>query len=332
MRSTHALVRLHTTALAFAVAVAAGALHAGCSPANVMGTSADGGPDEAAAKTACSAYAYAYCTKLTTCSRTLTTTKYGSTPACESLIGQLCEYRLLAPGTGSTTATTAACKSALDSWMCSDFMLNVNPPPECAVTMGKRSSGSPCAVSQQCTSGYCGGLVHSLCGTCMAPPQVADPCTENLCPQGLTCRGNPPACAQFAGAGQACSSSIPCGEGLTCVAATCQYGVADTTTPCAPSPGAGCDANAGLTCDASTDRCVLLPIAGPGQACGNTVGTVSVACTAGTCPRGACVPYVHVGAACDIAGPGCISPSRCIVTGDGGTKGTCQLAGAAACN
>jgi hypothetical protein len=298
-----------------------------CSPANVMAT---GGPDPTTIKEACHDYAYAYCARLATCSPTAIAIKFATSTTCETVQEALCVARLSAPGTGSSPAGTAACQKALGSWDCGDFIYSTNPPPECQTPAGTLPSGSACSVNPQCKSSYCGNTAHHVCGTCTAAPVQGDSCAEDICPQGLVCRGATPACTAYAESGTTCSSAVPCAEGLACVGGVCQPGAKTAGATCTLTQ-AGCDPYRGLACDASTSTCVTLHIANPGEACG-VVGSQDAWCVAGTCPRGACVPFGNVGDPCELNGSVlCMGGLHCIVTSDGGTSGTCQVPGAASC-
>jgi hypothetical protein len=95
--------------------------------------------------------------------------------------------------------------------------------------------------------------------------------------------------------------------------------------------GAGCDYFSGLTCNAQSSTCVTAQVVGPGNACG-IVASQAVYCIDGLCLRGACAGNAPLGDPCDInLGPQCVGAARCVVSGDGGTRGTCQLSGATAC-
>jgi hypothetical protein len=96
--------------------------------------------------------------------------------------------------------------------------------------------------------------------------------------------------------------------------------------------GAGCSFYSGYTCNAQTNECATLGFGVPGAACG-TVGDQFASCSGGTCLRGACVANALIGQPCDIvSGPACTADERCILSdADGGTAGTCQVNGFAAC-
>jgi hypothetical protein len=143
-------------------------------------------------------------------------------------------------------------------------------------------------------------------------------------------------------AGGACGVGLPCLDGLRCVGAsadagthgTCQQSVTTAGAPCDPA-GAQCSNFAGLTCDTQSKVCTTAALVGDGQPCG-LVGTGIVYCAAGLCVGSGstftCQGYSDVGGPCDLAaGPGCISPARCVVTGGAGTSGSCAIPDATKC-
>jgi hypothetical protein len=319
------------------------AILAGCVPASVD-EPAEANPDGATAATddaggiesACGAYAYAYCGRLQACSPTALQLRYPTIASCEATFRAVCLNAATVPSTGSTPATVEACIAALPGWACSDFLYSQNTPPGCQEASGSRANGSPCAVRQQCQSGYCGFAPGAACGTCAAMPQAGDSCAATQCPPGLTCVQPSATCVAYAEVGAACGGAQPCNDGLTCVGATststgmCQSGTQTLGGACAFG-GAGCDVFAALSCNAMSGTCVTAPLGVAGAACGE-VENQTAYCIAGTCPRGNCVASAAVGEACDLAdGPPCLGTARCIVTGDSGTSGTCQINGSLAC-
>jgi hypothetical protein len=304
-----------------------------CSPADVAGTSGV----SSAVLEACSDYSYAWCTKLSGCSSTFLQQRYGSATSCEAIEKASCVNALTAPQTGASVATRQACMAALPEWDCTDFIDTQNPPPACHTATGPLTPGEVCSVATQCQSGFCALPWGSACGTCAPVPPAGASCAETECPVGLVCLGTPPTCILQGGMGDSCLTVSYCIDGLACVGAD-----SATSTPgtCQPSPatlgatctfgGAGCDYTAGLACNAVSNTCVTLKLYQPGQACGEVMDQAS-ACVGGTCPRGTCVASGVLGGACDIDGTACISGTVCIVSTDGGTSGTCQPRGSAAC-
>jgi hypothetical protein len=99
--------------------------------------------------------------------------------------------------------------------------------------------------------------------------------------------------------------------------------------------GQGCsDLGAGLDCNGQTQSCTSMILVGPGSACGYLFNQQIVHCAGGAmCVGGTCVASAGLGQACDsVAGPFCITPSRCIPSSDGGTSGVCIIADATTCS
>src|SRR5450432_4257804 len=150
-----------------------------------------------------------------------------------------------------------------------------------------------------------------------------EPTQEKPAPHGLSLSH---ASAALTSAAEACDKDNPCGAGFSCVgskAATmtmgmCQTAVATSGAACDPKrqTSAGCDQNAGLTCDPTSKTCAALQLADAGAACDNTV----TVCKAGaTCVistganAGTCVAAPADGQPCDTgSGPNCLGLSRCI--------------------
>jgi hypothetical protein len=316
-----------------ALAALAATLALSCSPADVADTS---GVSSAIAD-GCAEYAYAYCTKLASCSSTVLQQRWGSTTGCESIEKTSCVNALTAPQTGATLAGREACMAALPQWDCTDFIDSQNPPPACHIATGPLANGASCAVSPQCQSSFCGLPTGSACGTCADVPQSGASCADSECPQGLNCLGTPPTCLAPAETGDSCLSTAYCTDGLTCVGFTvsppvpgiCKPSVTTSGTVCSASES-NCDYYSGLACNAVSSLCETLKLYEPGQACGEVTEQES-SCVGGVCTRGVCVAYVPPGGACELDGPTCTPDTSCIVSADGGTSGTCQARGASAC-
>jgi hypothetical protein len=324
--------------------IAAGWL--GCSPAVV---DAPPGPDAATASgdatgavdastsQTCATSAYARCNYLQSCSPTAMLNRYGTMMECQAIFRGTCENALNAPSTGSTPATSAECVNELTptGWSCSNYVYDESIPPACQPT-GSLPNGAPCGVAQQCVSGYCALPLYGACGTCAAVPPAGSSCAQVICPSSLTCAGPNQTCVAFAQEGTSCSPTQPCSDGLTCVVAagattgTCEQAVATLNDACVFT-GAGCNFYSGLACNVQTGLCATAMLGVPGQACG-IVGQQLASCIGGACVRGACVASALPGEPCDVVeGPPCVAAARCIVSDDGGTAGTCQLNGSAAC-
>jgi hypothetical protein len=324
--------------LAITLTAAALAVPVACSPANVG--SPDDGPSVAQA---CTDSSYARCNRFQACSPVILQVRYGDEATCESLLDAFCTNSVTAPSSGSTPATVEACVQQIPSWACSDYVNDLNSPPACQQATGSLASGAACAFPAQCSSGFCAIAAGSACGVCAALPQAGDSCAQlTTCGAGLSCNSASSACATFALSGSSCALGQPCVSGNACegasasVSGTCDLSAETLGTTCNPS-GGGCDSTQGLSCNSQSKQCVALQLVGAGQPCG-TVNDEGASCTNGgkclgeTTTPGTCTATAAVGAACDLsAGPGCISPSRCIVARDAGTAGTCLIPDATQC-
>jgi hypothetical protein len=177
-----------------------------------------------------------------------------------------------------------------------------------------------------------------VCGVCTALPPPGGICRDQRgvalgCPPGLYCNDQN-VCIQYAQAGEACSTSSPCQSGDSCVSGKCVAGQTSAGLACGGMTGQGCSSLIGLDCNNQTQACEPYIIVGPGNACGaNLFGQQYVHCGgAAQCVNGVCVAIAGLGQACDLlAGPSCESPSRCIVSSDGGTAGSCVITDATSC-
>jgi hypothetical protein len=259
------------------------ALMAACSGNSVSGT----GPD---ANQTCTNSAHARCTRIQTCSSYRLAELYGDEASCEDRVKANCLNLVSAPGTGNSTTHVAGCAAAIASWNCTDFLVDANPPPECAPVTGSVPNGGACYVAPQCQSSYC-AIGANACGTCASPPTAGQPCTPTRgCATGLFCTSDL-TCATPAGGGAACGKSQSCAPGFRCVGGTCTaYDSAATA----------------------------------GQPCGQVNGKL-IGCAAGSCTiptgnsAGTCTNRGADGATCDLAaGPVCETPALCV-------SGTCQI-------
>ncbi len=298
--------------------------------ASVGDAGGEGGAAPAAVVLSCENYAYGYCNRLDACSATFLILRYGTQAACEATVKTTCTYANLAPSSQQTPATTDSCTSALPSWECTDFLYSQNRPPACANQVsGSKASGASCAINQQCQSGYCATPIGQACGTCKPVPVAGSSCATDECPTGLQCTSS--TCVALAPQGAACSTAQPCNEGLTCTAGICQPGVSTSGGACVVA-GPGCAQVDGLVCNAATSTCQTLVFPAAGQACG-IVADQATACPASVCERGQCVADRQVGQSCDLSTTvPCVTSARCILSGDGGTVGTCQINGSTSCD
>jgi hypothetical protein len=313
------------------------------------GSTGGGGGGGLTAATACADLAHQRCTQFQTCSPTVVQIRYGSESVCETRETDSCTSSLALPSQGNTPAATEACSQAYAGWACTDLLNGVNIPQACQQQTGSIADGSACAVNGQCQSGFCAIAPGSSCGTCSAAPTAGTSCAElTSCGPGLTCTTDTSTCVAFLAQGGACGKGAPCGVGLSCVGADATKGTQGTcqadgtmvgaTCDATLKTGPGCDRDAGLACNSQSKTCQTLVLAGGGQPCG-TVNDQPAECASegvctgasGTTP-GTCTASAADGAACDIgSGPACLVPARCIGSGDGGTSGTCQYAGAQSC-
>jgi hypothetical protein len=320
-----------------------------CSPASIAppdggidsgvsiesGAPGDSGANDASSPVAvCKEYAYTRCTALQGCSPTQMQIEFGDVATCETSFTDSCVLASAAPSSGSTLAHVQACTTAISGWVCSDLIYSQNTPPACATPQGSLTNGAPCTVNSQCQTAFCLRPAGAACGACAPAPNPGDPCTSSAqCGTGggLTCVGSTQKCTAFSQLGASCNGSQPCIDGLNCASGVCATGVSQANMPCV-FDGAGCDKYAGLACNAATATCQTLQLVGGGQACGDVANQVQD-CKAGECTRGVCVVNAPIGGACDIvAGPSCIGFALCFVNADGGTGGTCQIAGSATCD
>jgi len=325
---------MHRLTLAAPIVSLAFAL--GCSPANV--TTADG---EGGAAAACIDLAFARCVHLESCSPTTVQLHYGDVMTCESVFGASCLASIAAPSSGQTAASEEACAQAIADWNCGDYIDNQNPPPSCAQRTGMLANGASCAVAAQCQTGFCAIAPGQACGVCAAEPKPGDPCDQLITCGRMTlvCSAATSTCVAYAQEGGSCAPGQPCVSGFTCVGADTNTGAAGTCKPAAAHQddpcsftGAGCDLFSGLACNAATSQCGIAQVGGAGAACGLVADQNAPCASSGKCVAGACVAGQPVGAPCDlVAGPPCLALLRCIVTADGATAGTCQVASASGC-
>jgi hypothetical protein len=307
----------------------------------VVGCGSDLTADEA-----CTRIAQDRCTRLQTCSASDLARRWTDLTTCEQREKLSCQEALAAPKTANTPSITDACAAALATEDCAAFLSAVDPPAACMVQHGTLAVGAACSFAAQCGTGFCAVAPDALCGTCAPQPMPGDSCATQGCGQTMLCVASTQQCQVPVGSGVACSTALPCDQGLACVIAT-----GATTGTCMPqgaTVGAACDARrltaadcdpaAGLVCDRSSNMCAMQPLAPAGATCGE-ITTVFTGCTAGaTCVRatgsttGTCIAPAADGAACDsVNGPSCLFPARCVPSMPGVSTGTCQLPGSVIC-
>jgi hypothetical protein len=288
---------------------------------------------------ACSDRAKAECAKLDQCRKNGVVDAYGDLGTCIQRVHDNCLVSLMAPGnTGGSPDVVESCAQALPAEACQDY-LQSNPVAACQATHGAFAMGAACTYNSQCQTGFCAVPKGMMCGTCKSLPMPGDPCTETGCGQDLACTPME-VCEPWVAAGGACDNkTMVCAPGQTCVipagmtAGTCQADAEMLGGACdyKRQTGPACDANAGLYCNV-TNQCVAIKYGPAGSVCGTPdKGMSDNVCTkaAGCYATGAGMPAMCMalgieGASCDTAaGPGCVSPARCIVSG--GTSGTCMV-------
>jgi hypothetical protein len=313
-------------------------------------SSSSSAPNSAALTKACNDLATAYCNKLSTCSGGVSVTRdFGDLPTCVQREALSCTLGGEASKTGSSPANVESCVAAYPSYSCEDFF-NSNEPAACLVN-GPIALNAPCAFAGQCASSYCDNNKTSTCGTCGDAPAAGASCHNSGCARGQSCSARTQTCLVLAKVGMSCDNdTAPCEFGLSCVKTvstaalgTCVAQTQEANQACGGNDGQ-CDNSKGLSCQGATPTtrtCVPAPLAGDGQACGDlTTGTV--ACTQGNCYNaagtialstdvGTCKTDAADGQPCDLdAGPSCLTPARCVVTG-GGSSGVCTVPSGTIC-
>ncbi len=305
---------------------------AGCGSSNVGAT----GPTP---QQACADLATALCAQLSSCAIDAVPIRFGDDATCKAREAASCANSLAAASTGATPASVEGCAQTLPTVSCPD-LVNNTLPAACQAQVGKVAVDGACAFNAQCGTQFCAVDRNTNCGVCATQPKAGDSCVNlGSCGPGLKCvNGNTTCAAAGTTAGEACDKDNPCGAGFSCVGSKtatmtmgmCETAVATAVAACDPKrqTSAGCDQNAGLTCDPTSKTCVALQLADFGATCDNAV----TVCKAGaTCviPTGAnagtCIAAPADSQPCDTAsGPSCLNLSRCIASGTG-TVGVCML-------
>ena len=322
-------------------------LAAACSSASSHPTT-DGGRDGDASAApsiaqACADLAQAQCAKRMSCSGGASLTRaFGDMANCITRETLSCVNGLSAPQTGNNPTLAEECVAAFSGYSCADFFNN-NPPAACAPT-GPRATGATCAFNGQCASGYCSGVKNASCGTCAPPPSAGGSCMSSSCGHNQACVASTQMCQVYGALNASCDANDPCGDGLTCVGAvaststpgTCQTAGTVAGTACGGTMP-GCDGTMGLFCGgtAGSKTCMTISYVADGMPCGALSSTSRAECITGGCytstglasstDMGTCKADAADGAACDtVLGPTCLTPTRCVTTGDA-SAGTCVL-------
>ena len=277
---------------------------------------------------------------------------YGDMATCVQRETLACQNGLTAPQTGNSPTEVEACVKAFPTYSCADFFDN-NPPADCAIT-GARANGATCTFGGQCGSGFCQGAKTSVCGACADPPADGTDCSDSACGHNQRCVNADNTCESVVSLNGACDGTHPCDSGLACVGSTattmgtCQNGGSMIGVACGNGAATtACDNSLGLYCagPSGSKTCMPIVLVGDGMPCGLLPDGSRTDCLAGDCYTatgiatgsavGTCKASVRENAAnpaCDLAlGPGCLAPARCVVTGGGGTAGTCIVPVATMC-
>ncbi len=149
---------------------------------------------------------------------------------------------------------------------------------------GSCNDGDVCTVSDSCIDGECSGGVELNCDD-------ADPCTEDLCAEGLGCIHNPLTDVE-------CSDADPCTVTDTCIAGKC-VGAGElvcsdddvcTQDLCVAEVGCVFPPDNGVACD-DANACTLVDVCADGQCFGTGAPDCDDddACTVDSCvPPGGC--------------------------------------------
>jgi hypothetical protein len=297
----------------------------------------------------CADLAQARCSKRMFCTNGAGITRtFGDMTTCLTREKLSCTNALAAPMTGNTPSKLQACVAAYSTFSCADFLTN-NPPAACIIA-GPKPAGASCAFNGQCATTFCGNEKISLCGRCGNEPTAGTSCTATSCGRDKECVSSTLQCQPQGTSGASCGAGLPCGPDLSCIGSTqttpgtC---MADNTTLGAPCSGTTqlCDGTKGLYCagTGASRMCATIPYVAAGMACGTVSPGAFVGCagggncytTAGMLAQsgesGSCKAPAADGAPCDtVAGPPCLDPARCVVTG-AGRGGTCTVPTGATC-
>jgi len=300
---------------------------------------------------ACSDLAEVRCARQVSCSNgSILSRIYGDLATCQTRLADSCNADRMAPSTGETPSKIESCVIAYGDISCADLFAN-NLPAAC-VFLGKRPMGAGCSFGVQCASGFCSGDKTSACGHCGPPPAAGASCLSSNCADGQTCVSRTSMCQEVPASGMPCDiNSLPCGSDLYCAGnsdgakGSCMPALQSGGAPCG-GPLPGCDSQLGLSCGGITSArsCGADVYAGDGQPCGPlTDGTTAVCAAGGECYSpsgvalsgviGTCKAAAADGQPCDaVFGPPCLTPARCIFSGDAGTSGVCVLVAAVDCD
>jgi hypothetical protein len=270
----------------------------------------------------CTQYADGFCSRLASCSKLRLDTLFESAAACESRMKTVCTSLLQAEGTGFTPEKYDTCAKAYASADCDELLVFGFRPAACQVP-GMLENGAGCGDGSQCKSSYCTMDFYSVCGVCADPVPAGGQCSKSgQCQAGLGCV-SPGTCETLAKENESCADAA-CAGGLKCVDGTCRLPLTAGAT--CDLGRDDCDAQIGLHCDATTQRCVDFATAAMGASCGS--GEICLAsgnCNANQLPA-VCEPAADDGQSCGSADQRpCKYPALC-------SDGVCTLPNSADCH
>jgi hypothetical protein len=187
-----------------------------------------------------------------------------------------CTALLALPGTSWSASSFAACFQALQTQDGCDTEPDTLPDP-CAAQPGTLGGGAACRDVRQCQSVACdyptiftdGGFTVPLCGQCLAPAQLGQPCSGQCnvdpCAAGTACAGGTCVAMANGDVGAPCGATCAqyCAPGLVCGGPSSPQGPASCVQP--GTQGMPCPCVEGLTCDQASSKCV--PRSQLGAAC-----------------------------------------------------------------
>lgn len=253
----------------------------GGSPGEDMSTTKPDGGGGGDVKAECANLATAICNKLSTCSAWELRYYYGDLKGCVERVQLTCAPYVGLSGSSWTVDRLRTCTAGYTSATCADYF-DPAGPAACSPQPGKLASGTACANSNQCQSGFCTAALNG-CGTCAVPAKSGEACSPTkLCALGLTCAGGK--CAAYGAVGATCGNNLAaCQTGLYCKTNVCaaQLAAGDTCNPA--SAVTECNPIQGLFCNTASRKCEVYKLGAAGEACGTVMGSTVLCDTGGYC-------------------------------------------------
>jgi hypothetical protein len=191
----------------------------------------------------CEQLAFDACQAFETCSPLQLFYAFDTRQACQAQLVAVCR----AFAAEGHYIDQNACAAALAGRRCSGFHA-ARLPTSCTVPRGPGPDAAPCYSDADCESTYCER--KDDCGTCSPRRAQGEACRGTVeCEPGLSCRSD--GCQPPVEAGAGCDDARLCGGNLLCVREQCVEPRADGQRCTQGS----CDAFAGSTCEADTERC-----------------------------------------------------------------------------